>query len=197
MKKRVVLASASPRRAKLLKEIIKGFEIIPSGIDETRIPGGSPEDFAVIAALAKAEDVAKRVPQAVVIGADTIVVLENRILGKPKDDKDAIKMLEDLSGNTHRVITGIAVIDPETQQAHTAYEITNVKMRKVSDKDIIDYVKSGKPFDKAGSYGIQEIEGIFIDKIEGDYDNVVGLPVKKLKTLLKRLSSLSLDLSQK
>ena len=184
MKKRTILASASPRRAKLLKKIIKDFEIIPSGVEESGIRAESPQDFAVKAARAKAADVAQRAPEAIVIGADTIVVLGDRILGKPKNNKDAIRMLEALNGKVHRVITGIAVIDSETKQAHTAYETTEVKMRKVTDKDIIEYVKSGKPLDKAGSYGIQEIEGIFIEKIEGDYDNVVGLPVKKLKELL-------------
>jgi septum formation protein len=184
MNRRIVLASASPRRAKLLKKIIKDFEVIPSGIDESGVPANSPEEFAVKAALAKAEDAAQRIPGAIVIGADTIVVLGDKILGKPKDAKAAIKMLERLSGNTHRVITGIAVIDSETKQTQAAYETTEVKMRKVTDKDILEYVKSGKPLDKAGAYGIQEIEGVFIEKIEGDYDNVVGLPVKKLKELL-------------
>lgn len=184
MSKRLVLASASPRRAELLKKLRPDFEIAPSAVDESRIRADTPEDFAVRAALAKAEEVARSIPDAVVIGADTIVVLGDRVLGKPKDDQEAIQMLEALSGKTHRVITGLAVIDPEKDQARTAYETTAVKMKKVADKEIIDYVKSGKPMDKAGSYGIQEIERAFIEKIEGDYDNVVGLPLGKLKELL-------------
>ncbi|KPJ66710.1 hypothetical protein AMJ44_08040, partial [candidate division WOR-1 bacterium DG_54_3] len=117
----------------------------------------------------------------------TIVVLGKKILGKPKSKKEAIAMLESLAGKTHKVITGIAIVDSETFEKYADYEITKVKMKKVADKEIIDYVKSGKPMDKAGSYGIQEIEEIFIDKIEGDYNNVVGLPVGKLKKLLQKM----------
>jgi len=186
MPKRVVLASASPRRTGLLKNIIRDFEVVPSGIDESSVQADTPEDLAVRTALAKATAIARRMPDAVVIGADTIVVLGERILGKPKDEKEAIRMLEALSGKTHRVITGLAVIDPAKKQPRTAHETTNVKMRKVSEKDIVDYVKSGKPLDKAGSYGIQEIEGAFIENIDGDYNNVVGLPLEKVRELLSR-----------
>jgi len=184
MPKRVVLASASPRRVQLLRKIIQDFEVFPSGVDESGIRAGTPEDFAVKAALAKAQTVAKSFPGAVIIGADTIVVLGGRVLGKPRDGQEAIQMLEALSGKTHRVITGLAVIDPGENGARTAHEITSVKMRKVPRKDIIDYVRSGKPMDKAGSYGIQEIEEVFIESIDGDYDNVVGLPLGKLRELL-------------
>jgi len=187
MKKRLILASASPRRIKLLKKIIKKFKVIPSQVQESEISARTPEAFAVKAAIAKAEEVALRVRSAIVIGADTIVVLGKRILGKPKTQKEAIAMLKSLSGRTHRVITGIAVINSKTFEKYADYEVTKVKMKKVADKEIIDYVRSGKPMDKAGSYGIQEIEGIFIEKIEGDYDNVVGLPVRKLKKLLQKI----------
>lgn len=187
MQKIIILASASPRRIKLLKKIIKKFKVIPSRVQETEISAKTPEAFAVKAAIAKAEEVALKSKNAIVIGADTIVVLGKRILGKPKTQKEAIAMLKSLSGRTHRVITGIAVINSKTFEKYADYEVTKVKMKKVTDKEIVDYVKSGKPMDKAGSYGIQEIEGIFIDKIEGDYDNVVGLPIAKVKQLLQRI----------
>jgi len=187
MQKKFVLASASPRRVQLLNKIIKKFKVIPSRVKESEISAKTPEAFAVKAAIAKAEDIALKHRNAIVIGADTIVVLGKKILGKPKSKKEAIAMLESLAGKTHKVITGIAIVDSETFEKYADYEITKVKMKKVADKEIIDYVKSGKPMDKAGSYGIQEIEEIFIDKIEGDYNNVVGLPVGKLKKLLQKM----------
>ncbi len=182
MKKPIILASASPRRKSLLKKIIKKFKILPSAVDETKIKHKTPEGFAIKAALTKAEAVAKKKKNAIVIGADTIVVLGKKILGKPKHKKDAYKMLKMLSGKTHKVITGIAVIG---NKKISDYEVTRVTMKKVSDKTIQNYVESGKPLDKAGSYGIQEIEGKFIKKINGDYNNVVGLPLKLLSKLLK------------
>jgi septum formation protein len=120
-----------------------------------------------------------------VIGADTIVVLGKKILGKPKNNQEALAMLKSLAGKWHRVITGIAVAFPDGKII-SDIDITRVKMKKVSDKEMLDYVNSGRPLDKAGAYGIQEIEEIFIDKIDGDYDNVVGLPVYKLKKILSR-----------
>ena len=186
-KKRIILASASPRRAKLLKKIVKKFKVIPSRVNEAKIPAQSPEAFCVKAAIAKASDVALKQKKAIIIGADTIVVLKKKILGKPKSRKAAIAMLKSLSGRTHKVITGIAVIDSETFKKAADYVVTKVKMKKVAESKILDYVKSGRPMDKAGSYGIQEIEGDFIDKVSGDYDNVVGLPIKALKKLLGKV----------
>lgn len=186
----IILASASPRRIKLLKKIVKKFKVIPSRVQESEIFAKMPEAFAVKAAIAKAEEVALKSKNAIVIGADTIVVLGKRILGKPKTQKEAIGMLKSLSGRTHRVITGIAVVNSKTLEKYVDYEVTKVKMKKVADKEIIEYVRSGKPMDKAGSYGIQEIEGIFIDRIDGDYENVVGLPIRKLKELLCKIKYL-------
>jgi MAF protein len=183
----IILASASPRRAELLKKIIKRFKIIPSRLNEAEIFGTTPEDFAVKAALAKAEEVALQHRKGLVIGADTIVVLGKKILGKPKSPRDAVATLKKLSGKTHKVITGIAVIDAATSRARADYETTAVKMKKIPEREIRDYVKTGKPLDKAGSYGIQEIEEIFIAGIKGDYDNVVGLPTRKLKALLQKM----------
>jgi len=181
----IILASASPRRKELLKKIIKKFKVVPSTIDETKIKHKTPEGFTVKAALAKAENVAKKKKNAIVIGADTIVVLGKNILGKPKNKKEAYKMLKMLSGKTHKVITGLALIVCESFHKLADYEVTEIAMRKISDKSIQDYVETGKPLDKAGAYGIQEIEDPFIRKINGDYNNVVGLPLKLLSKLLK------------
>jgi septum formation protein len=181
---KVVLASASPRRKELLKKIVRTFKISPSRVNESKIKARTPEALAVKAALAKAEDVALKHRNAVVIGADTIVVLGKKILGKPKSKKEATAMLKSLSGRTHQVITGLAVVDSETFAKIADFVVTKVKMKKVPIEEIQAYVKSGRPMDKAGAYGIQEIEEIFIDKLAGDYDNVVGLPVRRLKELL-------------
>ncbi|OGC06299.1 septum formation protein Maf [candidate division WOR-1 bacterium RIFOXYD2_FULL_36_8] len=182
--KRIILASASPRRKKLLKKIITDFEVITSGVDESKIQLSSPDEFAVSAAILKAKEVALQLSNAIVIGADTIVVLKDKILGKPSSKKDAIYMLKSLSDTIHQVITGIALVDADTLEVKSDFEITKIKMKKLDEKEIIEYVDTGKPLDKAGAYGIQEIEDPFIEWIDGDYDNVVGLPVEKLKRLL-------------
>ena len=179
---RYILASASPRRKVLLKKLIRSFRVVPSRIDESAVKGKTPEALAVKAALAKALEVAGRYPRSTVIGADTIVVLGRRVLGKPRDKKDAGRMLRSLAGRTHRVITGLAVVAKRTG---ATFITTNVRMKRVSPRTIAQYVATGRPLDKAGAYGIQEIEEIFIDRIDGDYDNVVGLPVQALKILLK------------
>jgi septum formation protein len=187
MRKKIILASKSPRRKQLLKELFKNFKVSPSLLDESKITAKSPEAFALKAAIAKAEDVALKHKSSIIIGADTIVVLGKTILGKPKSKKEALSTLKKLAGRTHKVITGVAVIDSDSLKTYAGYEVTKVKMKKVSSKEIDAYVRSGRPLDKAGSYGIQEIEEVFINKIEGDYENVVGLPLNKLKKLLSML----------
>lgn len=184
MSKQFILASASPRRRELLCKIVKQFSVVPSSVNEASIRASSPEAFVKKAALAKAWEVAKRHKNAIVLGADTIVVLQGKILGKPKNKKHAIAMLKSLSGTTHRVITGLAVVDGENGSQQTDYAVTKVKMKRIPEADILSYVESGRPLDKAGGYGIQEIEDPFIEKVIGDYDNVVGLPVEKLKKML-------------
>lgn len=188
MKKKVVLASASPRRRKLMKRIVNNVTVSPSKVDETTIKAKSPEAFAVKAAIAKAEDIALHFKNAYVIGADTIVVLSKKILGKPKNKKEAIAMLKSLIGRTHQVITGICVVDSETFKKTADFVVTKVRMKNVPEQEILDYVNTGKPLDKAGAYGIQEIEDIFIDSISGDYENVVGLPVRRTKELLEEFT---------
>ena len=172
-------------RKELLKKIVPSFRVITSGVDEERITASSPASFARKAAISKAKAVAAKYKDSTVIGADTIVVLGRKILGKPKDRQDAIAMLKSLAGKTHKVITGIAVVFPGSKTVSGTC-VTKVKMKKVSDREILKYVDSDGPLDKAGAYGIQEIEEIFIDKIEGDYDNVVGLPVCQLQAILSR-----------
>jgi septum formation protein len=186
MKYKIILASVSPRRRELLKKIIPAFRVTNSGVDESSIRAASPAAFVRKAAIAKARAVAAKNKGSIVIGADTIVLLGKKILGKPKDRKDAIAMLKSLAGKTHKVITGIAVIFHGSKTV-SGTAVTKVKMKKVSDREIMDYVNSGRPLDKAGAYGIQEIEEIFIDKIEGDYNNVVGLPVGQLQKILARV----------
>ncbi|MBI5400218.1 septum formation protein Maf [Candidatus Saganbacteria bacterium] len=181
----IILASASPRREQLLMQLCPHFKVIPSQVDESKLKAKTPEAFVVKAALAKANDVARLNPNSLVIGADTIVVLGRKILGKPKDEKHALTMLKSLTGRWHKVITGLAIVNSATGQTKTASVATQVKMKMVSLAVIKEYVDSGRPLDKAGGYGIQEIESTFIEKIVGDYDNVVGLPVKRLKQLLE------------
>jgi len=185
----IILASRSPRRAGLLKKIISDFEIIPSSVNEEKIKEKDPIKFALQAAELKAKDVGTRHPQAIVIGADTIVVLEGKIFGKPKDPEDAKKILKMLSGKTHQVISGIAVYKKDESKLISAYESTDVAFKVLSDKEIEDYIKKETVHDKAGSYAIQDIGDRFIKGIKGDYDNVVGLPVNLVKKLLKSFRS--------
>jgi len=182
-----VLASASPRRKQLLKKLVKNFKVIPSTIDEKGIKGRSPYEIAVNIALAKALDVAMGCQKSIVIGADTMVVLKNKILGKPRSKLAAIKMLKSLSGSKHSVITGLAIVDTRLMRIFVAFDETKVTMRKIDDQAIKDYVNTGSPMDKAGGYGVQEIEDQFVKKIDGEYDNVVGLPVKLLGKMLRRI----------
>lgn len=182
--KKLILASASPRRRELLKQIDLEFEIIPSNVVED-LTGENPEQLVMDLALLKARDVAKRV-DGVVIGADTIVVDGQTVLGKPTSREDAVRMLLGLSGRTHQVMTGVAVIDTETDQQWVDVEITQVHFRDLSEKEIENYVASGEPMDKAGSYAIQEKGALFVKGIEGCFFNVVGLPLLKTVQLLEQ-----------
>jgi septum formation protein len=179
----VILASASPRRAELLKKVVKDFRIFPSGFDESKLDHSDPVAFAKKASYEKARDVANRNFNALVIGADTIVVNDGEIFGKPKDLKDAKKMLRALSGRTHRVITGVTLFrDGKSVTGHAETEVT---FKPLGEKDIDDYLKDGHVLDKAGSYAIQEIGDKFVKKIRGERDNVVGLPVGLLKEMIR------------
>lgn len=185
----IILASKSPRRIKFLKEIGLKFIIEPSKIDENLYidENLAPEEIAKKIALEKAKSIAKNKKEGIIIGADTIVVLNNEILGKPVDKKDAIRMLKKLSNSTHKVITGLAIIDIKGKTLVDSV-ITLVTMRKIDDKEIEDYVNSKEPLDAAGAYKIQEKGYKFIEKIEGDYENVIGLPLSKFKRMFQQVT---------
>jgi septum formation protein len=183
----LILASASPRRYDLLKRLGVGFVAVESGIDETRLNlTGLPEDRAVAAAAAKARRVADCFADQWVLGADTIVVLEDQIFGKPGNEADAARMLAELSGKVHRVVTGVALCrrrGPDLEE-WTECETTRVRMGILSEREIAAYVDSGEPMDKAGAYGIQEKGAFLVQSVEGCYFNVVGLPLRKTGLML-------------
>jgi septum formation protein len=181
----LVLASASPRRKNLLRQMGVPFVIHPSDVAED-IPAGEPPAQAVQRlAFAKASDVVARIDRGIVVGCDTIVVLDGNILGKPSSVADAERMLGLLSGRTHEVFTGIAVIDRESSKSLCSHERTAVTFRELGTQEIATYVASGSPLDKAGSYGIQDDHGaVFVSRIDGCYYNVVGLPLARLWGML-------------
>lgn len=180
---RVILASASPRRRELLSYIISEFDVIPSGIDEEAT--GAPEDQVKQLAADKALDIAGQYPDALVIGADTLVAIDDRVLGKPLDEAEAADMLRLLSGREHRVYTGVAVAN--NGRMKTDVNMTLVQFAKLSDEEIREYISTGEPMDKAGAYGIQGYCGKFIVGIRGDYFNVMGLPLNMLYNMLKEI----------
>jgi nucleoside triphosphate pyrophosphatase len=178
---KLVLASASPRRAEILRGANIAFTVLSSAVDETPLPGETPSDLVRRLAVAKAELVAARaVGPAIVIAADTVVALEGAILGKPRTSDDARQMLEKLSGRTHSVITGVALIRLPDVERREFVEQTQVHFTSLSNDEMVQYLSSGEPFDKAGSYAIQGIGGRFIPRIDGCYFNVVGLPLARL-----------------
>lgn len=179
--KRVVLASASPRRKELLKALGVKFEVRPSHIPEDT-EHSEPKNIVMELALKKAEATARKLKEGLVIGADTIVVLNGDIIGKPKDIKDGERILRRLSGSYHRVYSGIAVVDAFTGAVEIAFEVSKVKMRKIGESELRRL--SGKHMDKAGAYAVQEKDDAFVERIEGDYFNVVGLPVELLCRVL-------------
>jgi septum formation protein len=181
----LVLASASPRRQELLRNAGISFTVQPAHIDETPQAGEAARDYAERLAREKALSVWQTRPQDLVLGADTIVVLDEAILGKPADAEDAVRMLRLLSGRVHRVITGVCLIRAATDEARTASETTLVTMNELSDEEIRDYVATGEPMDKAGAYAIQGKASRWIPRIEGDYSNVVGLPVALVNKMLR------------
>ncbi len=183
-----ILASKSPRRSSILKDIGLEFQIIESGADETKVSKDLPPKLYVQElAMLKSSSVAADAPCAsFIIGADTVVVHNGEILGKPKDFDDAYSMLCSLSGTSHEVYTGISVTDSETLRTVTDYCETKVFFSEMSGDEITDYINKYHPYDKAGAYGIQEYAAVFTKRIEGDFFNVVGLPVATLYALLKR-----------
>ena len=183
-KKRLVLASNSPRRIALLKSLGYHFDIIPHGIEEC-IPGNVlPVELVQNLAFLKASDVARRVDNAIIISADTVVVHNNCILGKPKDVSDAERILSILSDSEHDIISGVCVMDMPSKKKVLRIERTHIKMKNIKDEEIDRYILTGEPMDKAGAYAIQGEGRKFIEKIDGSYTNAVGLPLEIIQEML-------------
>jgi septum formation protein len=184
---KLILASASPRRAEILTAVGWEYEKRIADIDETELADEKPENYVQRLAREKAEAVSKNYKDALILGADTIVVIENKIIGKPKDLADARKMLKMLSGNWHEVLTGVALVKITEGNLETKVDLqrTRVKFAELSEAEIEFLVVKGEPLDKAGAYAVQAQAALFIEQIQGDYWNVVGLPVNLVFKLLK------------
>ena len=184
MKTPIILASNSPRRKELLRQIGLDFTSDAADVDERMLSHETPEEYAMRVALDKARVASSRARVGIVIGADTIVVLDDTVFGKPTDAGDAERMLLLLSGKMHQVITGVAVMDADTGKVLTRASVTRVWFRNLACEEIVSYVRSGEPLDKAGAYGIQERGALLVERIEGCYFNVVGLPISLLGEML-------------
>ncbi len=186
--KSLVLASASPRRAEILRAVGWPFEVQPADVDESLLRGETAPDYVQRLALAKSEAIAASRLFGLVLGADTIVVADHVILGKPRDEEDARRMLRRLSGKWHEVLTGVALVRAEDRRRRIAYERTRVRFAAMSEREIEGYVATGEPLDKAGAYAVQGGAALFIEAIDGDYWNVVGLPVRLVYNLAGEFS---------
>ncbi len=186
----IILASASPRRADLLRQIGLPFRVAPSALDEEEHVSAAavdrPEELATRLALAKAQTVARRIERGLILAADTMVVCDEAVLGKPRDPAEAQAFLIRLAGRTHRVITGVALLQAETGRAEVAAAVTDVRMRPFAAAEAAAYVASGEPMDKAGGYAVQGRGALLVEAIEGEYSNVVGLPLITVAGLLRR-----------
>lgn len=194
MEKALILASSSPRRQELLREIGIPFQVHAANINEDQIAGEGPIDYALRLAREKAQAVAAQYPQSYVLGADTIVVIDGDVLGKPKDHADAARMLRLLSGRAHEVTTAVSLITPsliapftvaQGTLAETRASTTKVYFREIAEAEIQQYVAGGEPMDKAGAYAIQGGASRWTDRIEGEFSNVVGLPLSLVTEMLK------------
>lgn len=184
--KKIILASSSPRRKKLLEKIGLKFKIVPSSLNEEVEQNLTPAKLVKSLSLQKAKDIAKREKNAIIIAADTMVFLGDEIIGKPKNKTHARQILKSLSGKFHFIITGFTIINSADNKTITRSVKTTVYMKKMTNQEIDDYIKTEEPLDKAGAYGIQGLGGKFIAKIKGDYFNVVGLPLPALIKSLKK-----------
>lgn len=182
----IVLASKSPRRQELLKRIVDDFKIMESDFDESTVTfNGNVEEYVELLAKGKALNVKDKVDsKSIIIGVDTVVYYNDKVLGKPKNYEEAYSMLLELSGNTHKVYSGVCIFDMEKSKVSTFTCETKVKFSKLTDEQIDKYIKSKEPMDKAGAYGIQGLGGVFVEGIEGCYYNVMGLPLNKLNLFL-------------
>lgn len=188
-KKRLILASNSPRRIALLKSLGYHFDIVPHDIEECILGDVLPMELVQNLAFLKATDVARRVSNAIIISADTVIVHKNSILGKPKDVSDAKRILSMLSDSEHDVISGVCVMEMPSQKKMLRTEQTRIKIRNINDEEIDSYILTGEPMDKAGAYAIQGEGGKFIEKIDGSYSNAVGLPLELLQEMLSHFMS--------
>ena len=187
MMKKIILASKSPRRKEILEGAGVDFDIVVSEADESLVDKNvTPELYVSQLSLLKATQSAKNLHgNFFVIGSDTIVEYNGEFLGKPKDKKEAYDIISRLSGNEHRVYSGICIFDTKTGRAETDFECTRVYFKSISDEEIMKYISTNEPYDKAGGYAIQGEAASFVERIEGDFNNVVGLPLNKLDKLFK------------
>ncbi|WP_273324843.1 Maf family protein [Vallitalea guaymasensis] len=186
--KNIILASKSPRRKELLERLNLDFDIKVSQVDEDSFEQDIPWKFVEKLAYEKANSVSKLADNdSLVIGCDTVVVYEDKILGKPRDTGQAREYLEKLSGKKHLVYSGIAILDKNSDENYISHEVTEVYMKELNEEEITCYISTGEPLDKAGAYGIQGVGSILIEKINGDYYNVMGLPLNKLYKGLSKL----------
>ena len=184
-----ILASASPRRQELLTKIVDNFDVIVSNFDEDSVKfNGDVEDYVKTLAEGKGKDVASQAKKdSIILAADTVVVIDGKILGKPKNADDAYNMLKLLSNKIHRVYSGIAVINTTNNIMKSEAVFTEVKFSELTHEEIINYINSKEPLDKAGAYGIQGLGALFVEKINGCYYNVVGLPLNRLNKIIKEV----------
>ena len=180
----IILASVSPRRFELLKQIGLNFKVIPSDFEEESTLKSSIEELVKYNAQHKGLPIARNHPEALVISADTVVAFEDQILGKPADEQDAFRMLRLLSGNTHQVYTAVGLFLKKYDGLKLDVVCTNVTFRKLTEDEILAYINTGEPFDKAGGYGIQGQGALLVDRIEGCYYNVVGFPLARFYLML-------------
>lgn len=177
--RKIILASGSPRRKEIFKKLGLAFEVETSGYEENMNLPLPPTELACFLSEGKARDVSEKNPETIVIAADTFVVFQNKILGKPKTEREATDMLKMLHGKENDIVTGITILDNSNNKKISFHEITKVFMKEMSEDEINAYVKTGEPMDKAGAYAIQELGAIFIEKIEGDFFNAMGLPIAR------------------
>ncbi|MFS0554400.1 Maf family protein [Brevibacillus sp. 179-C9.3 HS] len=182
----LILASSSPRRRELLQTLGLSFTVLTSDVDETTAEHLSAKEVVEELSLRKAKEVASRLTEGVVLGSDTVVVLDGQILGKPVDEDDAFRMLSMLQGKEHTVYSGVALIDVETGRTEVSHSHTQVRIRALTEREIKSYIATGEPMDKAGSYAIQGIGATIVEGITGDYFTVVGLPLGLTSNLLTR-----------
>ena len=185
--KKIILASTSPRRHNLLQQIGLKFEIVPSKYEEDMTLKLPPHELAMVLARGKAFEVAERKKSGIIIGVDTFVVLNKEVIGKPHNKVNAKKMLEKISNKILDVYSGVAIIDAKTKKEIIDYEITKVKIRKISSLEIKKYIDTKEPLDKAGAFGMQGLGAIFVAKVDGCYSNVVGLPLHNLEKNLAKM----------